>query len=221
MRIVSVASHGNGAGKTRFLESLLAAHPGRFHAVKFTTIFATGQFCPKDAQKRCACTRLHDRFEVIADPATIEQPGTDTGRLARSGAVRVLWCLAREGAHAEGWEHVKELLPQDAEVVTEGNTALLSVRSDVLLFLVNPSMPRRFWKSNWRPLAERADVVVVNDAPEAIGRRKPAPSEDRAAALREVLDAAPRALRVDARLTEPWSAWACALDPLIAASPVR
>jgi hypothetical protein len=184
--------------------------------VKFTTIFSTGQFCPKDAQKRCACTRLHDRFEVISDLETIEQADTDTGRIARAGALQVLWCLAREGAHAEAWEHVKELVPADSEIVTEGNTALLSIPTDALIFLVNPSMPRRYWKSNWKPLAERAHAVVVNDAPQAIGRRKPAPPEERAASLAEVLAAAPLALRVTGHLDTPWHAWGSPLDRLVA-----
>lgn len=209
MRLIGVVSHGNGAGKTRLITSLLEAHPGRFAVVKFTTVYRDGQFCPKDAQKRCACSRLHDRFNVITDPATLAQDDTDTGRITAAGARRVLWCLSRDGAHGQAWPHVQELLgPDSPEIVTEGNSALLEIPSDALLFVVNPCMPRKFWKPNWRPLAERASVLIVNEAPEAIGRREPADVAERRAALAEVHEACPEAPRVVARLDAPWSEWA-------------
>ena len=208
MRLIGVVSHGNGAGKTRFITSLLEAHPGRFAAVKFTTVYRDGEFCPKDAQKRCACSKLHDDFNVITDAATLSQEGTDTGRITAAGASRVLWCLTREGAHEAGWQHVKELLSPDDEIVTEGNSAMLVVPSDVLIFIVNPWMQRRFWKPNWRPPAERAHLVVINEAPEAIGRRPPADETERQAAMVDVQEAAPETPRVVARLEAPWGEWA-------------
>ena len=208
MRLIGVVSHGNGAGKTRLITSLLEAHPGRFSVVKFTTVFSDGKFCPKDAQKRCACTQLHDRFNVITDPEILAQENTDTGRITAAGARGVLWCLARPDAHGEAWEHVKKMLPADGELVTEGNSALLVVPSDALIFLVNPCMPRKFWKANWKPLAEKASVIVVNEAPEAIGKRRPAEAEERRASLREVQEAAPETPRIVARLEAPWDEWA-------------
>jgi hypothetical protein len=208
VRIVSVASHGNGAGKTRLITSLLEAHPGRFAAVKFTTIFRDGQFCPKDEQARCACSKLHGEYHVITDEATLSQDDTDTGRIWAAGARPVLWALAREGGHGKAWEHAREFLRPEAEVLTEGNTALLTIPSDVLLFVVNPCAQRRFWKSNWRPLAERAHAIVVNEAPMALGRRKPASLEEAAASLAEVQEAAPQVPRIVARLDAPFRDWA-------------
>ena len=214
MKLIGVVSHGNGAGKTRLITNLLEAHPGRFSVVKFTTVYRDGEFCPKDAQKRCACSKLHDRFNVISDAATLTQDNTDTGRISAAGARRVLWCLSREGAHAEAWPHVQELLQRDeggeamTEVITEGNSALLEIPSDALIFLVNPCMPRKFWKSNWKELAERAAAIVVNEAPEAIGKRTPAEAEERKASLAEVHAAAPEVPRIVARLDAPWADWA-------------
>ena len=208
MRLIGVVSHGNGAGKTRFITGLLEANPGRFATVKFTTVYRDGKFCPKDTQRTCACTRLHDEFNVITDPEVLAQPNTDTGRITAAGARKVIWCLAREGAHLEAWQHVKELLAPDEELVTEGNSAMLVVPSDLLIFLVNPCMPRRFWKSNWRALAERAHVVVVNEAPEAIGKRRPADEAERRASMAEVQAATPETPRIVGRLTAPWAEWA-------------
>jgi hypothetical protein len=209
VRLIGVVSHGNGAGKTLFIERLLQAHPARFACVKFTTVFKDGQFCPKDAQKRCACSRLHgDAFHVITDAKTIAQDDTDTGRITAAGASPVVWCLARPGAHVEAWQHAREFLREDAEVVTEGNTALEHVRADAIVFLANPSMPRKFWKPNWLPLAHRADAIVINDAPQALGRRAPASDDERRASLREVEEANPEAPRIVARMDEAWDAWA-------------
>lgn len=223
MRLIGIVGHGNGAGKTLFLERLIAAFPGRFAALKFTTVFKDGN-CPKDAQRRCACTRLHESFTILtniggvslddsadsgpSDAETIGMPNTDTGRLVAAGADPVLWCLAKPGEHELAWEHLRELLPPGKDIVTEGNSALLVVPSDVLIFLVNPAMPRKFWKSNWLELAVRAHVVVVNDAPEAIGRRRPASAAEKREAMAEVHEAAPETPRVVARLEAPWEEWA-------------
>ncbi len=207
MRLLGIVSHGNGAGKTLFIERLLEAHPGRFAAVKFTTVFRDGN-CPKDAQRRCACTRLHEAFTVISDDQAIRTENTDTGRIARAGADPVIWCLCKPGEHAAGWAHVQELLPGDRELVTEGNSAMEVIPSDALIFLVNPAMPQKFWKSNWLALLQRSRAVVVNDAPGALGRRAAAAPEERRRALDAVHEAAPQTPRVVARLDEPWAAWA-------------
>jgi hypothetical protein len=93
-------------------------------------------------------------------------------------------------------------------VLTEGNTAMTSIASEALVFIVNPAMPRKFWKANWRELAERSQALVVNEAHEALGRKPPAPTEERAAALAEVQAIAPSTPRIVARLQEPFREWA-------------
>jgi hypothetical protein len=208
VRIVGVVSHGNGTGKTRLITSAARRWPGRFAAVKFTTIFSDGKFCPKDVARTCACTRLHDDYQVIRDQATLDVPDRDTGRLIAAGLDPVLWCLARPDTHASAWPHVREMLPPDAELLTEGNTAMQVVPADALLFVVNPCVPRAAWKADWKELAQRAAVVIVNEAPEALGRRRGASAEQREAALAEVEEATPETPRVVARLDEPLAEWA-------------
>ena len=208
MRIVGVVSHGNGTGKTRLLTSAAEHWPGRFAAVKFTTIFTDGKFCPKDVAKTCACTRLHDDFQVLADSASLDVEDRDTGRMLRAGLKPVLWALARPSTHEKAWPHVRELLGEDTELLTEGNTAMHVVPADALIFVVNPRVPRAAWKPDWKELAQRSRVVVVNDAPEALGRRRPASDEDFAAALAEVEEATAGTPRVVARLQEPLESWA-------------
>jgi len=160
--IVSVAAPGNGSGKTTALASILSAFPGRFTAVKFTTVFRDGVNCPR-TEKACACRELHGAYTVVTDPAILAMAESDTGRLTRSGARAVLWCLARPGAHAEAWAHLRQgLLPEGAVLLTEGNSIVPWIDPDLLIMVMSPLLPKGRWKQDAWDLARRADVVVVN-----------------------------------------------------------
>ena len=162
MRILSVTAPGNGSGKTTALAAILGGFPGRLTAVKFTTVFRDGVNCPR-TEKSCACGELHSDFTVVTDPAKLEAEDTDTGRLARAGARAVIWCLARPGAHAAAWAHVKTMLPPGrGEVLTEGNSVVPALAPDLLMMVMSPKLPREKWKTDAWTLARRADVVIVN-----------------------------------------------------------
>ena len=208
MRLVGVVSHGNGTGKTRLLTSVAEHWPGRFSAVKFTTIFSDGKFCPRDVAKTCACTKLHEDYQVIDDLESLDQPNTDTGRMIAAGLAPVRWCLARPDTHGAAWKHLSTMIPEDAELLTEGNTAMHSVPSDRLVFVVNPRVPRAAWKDDWKALAERSSVVIVNDSVEAVGRRRPAGDEEAGRSLAEVQEATPGLPRVVARYDAAFADWA-------------
>ncbi len=162
MRIVSIAAPGNGSGKTHVLTACLRAHPGRFAAVKFTTVFRDGANCPRTATA-CACRSLHGRFTVVTDASVLGMPDTDTGRLTGAGARRVLWCLARPDAHAEAWGHIRQdLIPGEELVLTEGNTAIPVLKPDLLIFVASPAVDRGRWKPDAEKLIRDADHVIVN-----------------------------------------------------------
>jgi len=163
MRIISIVAPGNGSGKTTAAAAILSAFPGRFHAAKFTTVFRDGVNCPR-GPATCACRRLDGPYTVVTDPTTIETPGTDTGKLARAGAISVHWCLCRPDAHAEAWRHFRERhLPASADLVTEGNSIVPHIDPDLLLMVASPATPRRRWKPDSLALARAADVLVLND----------------------------------------------------------
>jgi hypothetical protein len=162
VRIISIAAPGNGSGKTSVIAGILAAHPGRLTAVKFTTVFRDGINCPR-TERACACRELHGRYTVVTDPQVLATEDTDTGRLTRAGARAVLWCLARVGAHEEAWAHLKAaLVPEDADLITEGNTVVPHLRPDLLVMVASPRLPRGRWKPDAWDLMRRADHVVVN-----------------------------------------------------------
>ena len=162
MSIISVAATGNGSGKTSMLSTIHAAFPGTLDAIKFTTVFSDGVNCPRTATA-CACRELHGRFRVVTDPDILASEETDTGRLIRSGARSMLWCLARPGAHRELWAHVRsDLLEEGAHVITEGNSIVPFLSSDLVIMVMSPRLSRARWKPDTWDLAGRADFVVVN-----------------------------------------------------------
>lgn len=163
MRTLSIAGPANGAGKTSLAAALCRAFPGRLDVVKFTTVYRDGSFCPRDDDDRCACRDLDGPFLVCEDRDVVEREGTDTGRIARAGARRTHWAVSRPDGYRLLWPHLRELhLEPDARVVTEGNTAAAFIGPDLLVFLLNPYVPREKWKDNaWRVLAG-ADVVFIN-----------------------------------------------------------
>ena len=162
MRILSVAAPGNGSGKTLTLAAILAAWPGRFDTVKFTTVFKDGVNCPR-TQRACACRELHGRFTVITDPGILATEQTDTGRLTRAGARSVLWCLTQADAHAEAWMHLREELLAGVDLLlTEGNSIIPILSPDLLVVVMSPVTPRERWKPDTWPLVARAHVVIIN-----------------------------------------------------------
>lgn len=159
---VSVAAPCNGSGKTSLLLAILQAFPGAFSTAKFTTIYREEQFCPV-GDSGCPCHRLEGSFLLCEDAAVLAQPGTDTGKLVEAGARQSYWGVARP----DGYPALVGLLRRDrfresTLLLTEGNTVLEHLAPDVLLFVVNPCLPRSWWKGDSERLLEAADLVVVN-----------------------------------------------------------
>ncbi len=161
MRIVSVAAPGNGSGKTLAISSILGAFPGRLTAVKFTTVFRDGVNCPR-TETACACRSLHGKFTIVTDPAVLAASETDTGRLGAAGAREVFWCLARPGAHEAAWRHMRDLLPEGCDLITEGNTIIPVLAPDLLFVIMSPGIARARWKGDTWELVRRANAVVIN-----------------------------------------------------------
>ena len=159
---VSVAAPCNGSGKTSLLLAILQAFPGVFSTAKFTTIYRDEQFCPV-GNSGCPCHRLEGNYLLCEDSKVLAQPDTDTGKLVEAGAREPFWGVARP----EGYAALVDLLRRDrfrdsTRLLTEGNTVLGHMTPDFLLFVVNPCLPRNWWKGDSERLMEAADLVVVN-----------------------------------------------------------
>lgn len=196
--VVSVAGATSRAGKTALAESCLAALPrGSATAVKFTTTEDVFERCPRGTT--CTVCDLDQPWRLVVDPAVLGVRGTDTERLTRAGARRVVWVIARRSAARDAWLEVAAGL--EGPVVMEGSSVVDFAEPRVLLFVVHPRLDPERWKPGSASLIRRADVVIVNSAEGRGG--EPAPA---------VLEAVSRArggrdLRV-ADVTRPLHEWA-------------
>ena len=162
MKVISVAAPCNGSGKTSLILAILKAFPGVFSAAKFTTIYREERFCPL-GDHDCACHRLDGQYTICTDPEVLSQPDTDTGKIWRAGAKQTLWCIAR----IEGYpEMLKDLsaryLDDRTLLLIEGNTVIHYLPAHLRLFVVNPFLPRSWWKGDSEDFLDKADFVIVD-----------------------------------------------------------
>ncbi|MBI4615101.1 MAG: molybdenum cofactor guanylyltransferase, partial [Planctomycetes bacterium] len=159
--ILAITAPANGSGKTTLACRILEAHPGLFAAAKVITVYQESRYCPRDG-KECACRLLHGDWKIVEDENELAREGTDTGRLVRAGARKVLWGLARPGGHPALWKELSPRLPAGAPVLCEGSGIADVARPECLLFVFDPGVPRRRWKDGAEESLARADLVVVN-----------------------------------------------------------
>lgn len=159
LAVVSVAGATSRAGKTALAESCLAASPrGSVTAVKFTTTEDVFERCPRGTQ--CTVCDLDRPWRLVQDPAILGVQGTDTERLARAGARRVVWAIARRSAAREAWAAASAGL--DGPVVMEGSSIVAYAEPRLLLFVVHPRLDPARWKPGSEELIRRADAVILN-----------------------------------------------------------
>lgn len=164
MQIISVSGATSRSGKTSLAVTLFRAlPPGASKAVKFTTTEDEHVGCARGSP--CTVCDIDVDFRIVTDPAIIEQEGTDTARLAASGAAQVLWCIARVSALERAWKAVLERLSPHDTLVIEGSTVLQAVSPDLSFFVINPALPLNRWKQTARQLIPACDFVCINIPP--------------------------------------------------------
>ena len=179
MVLVSVSGACSRAGKTALAVSLLRALPrGEAAAVKFTTTEDVFERCPRGTP--CVVCDIAVPYRIVSDPATLGEPGTDTARLAETGAAPVVWAIARLGSVEPAWSAVRRRVQSRPLVVMEGSTITHLARPDLHLFVVHPFLSPSRWKPGSAERIARCDAVVVN-VPRAEAR---APSASVMAELR-------------------------------------
>jgi hypothetical protein len=157
---VAVAGACSRSGKTALAVTLLRALPDPA-ALKFTTTDDVFERCPRGAP--CVVCDIDVPFRVVEDPPVLNQPGTDTERLSRAGARRVLWVIAKRGSARQAWQAaVIRLAGSPGPLVIEGSTVVDLAQPDLLIFVVHPFLSPARWKPGSGELMRRADLVVVN-----------------------------------------------------------
>jgi hypothetical protein len=177
--------------------------------VKFTTTEDVFERCPRGTP--CVVCDIDVPFRIVSDAPTLEEPGTDTDRLGRAGARRVVWAIARTSAVRPAWAAVRAMVGDVEMTVMEGSSIVPVAKPALRLFVAHPFLSPERWKPTSAALIAESDLVVVN---------RPA-SESRAPAP-QVMDAlhAHRGggpLTV-ADVTRPLSEWAPALSARLASA---
>jgi hypothetical protein len=161
LALVSVSGACSRAGKTALAVTLLRAlPPRRAAAVKFTTTDDVFERCPRGTP--CVVCDIPVPFRIVTDARVLGEPGTDTDRLARAGASRVVWAIARRSAAAEAWDQVRGMLAGEGLAVMEGSTIVALARPDLSLFVAHPHLSPARWKPTSPALIAGSDLVVVN-----------------------------------------------------------
>jgi hypothetical protein len=161
MKVISIDAPCNGSGKTSLILSILRTFPNTFAFTKFTTIYGDEQFCPaKDHD--CACHRLRGDYNICTDAEVLSKPDTDTGRIWRAGALQTLWCVSRPEGYPEMLREYTNHLRVDTPLLVEGSTVAKHLRPTLHVVVVNPLLPKSWWKDNAEQAIYAADFVVVN-----------------------------------------------------------
>jgi predicted GTPase len=200
MPVIAVAGACSRAGKTALAEAFLRAlPPGQALALKFTTTADVFQRCPRGAP--CVVCDIDVPFRLVSESAILDEPGTDTQRLALAGARRVVWVIARASAVAPAWQAAARALDLPSRLaVLEGSTIVEHARPELTLFVVHPFLSHSRWKPTSQRLIASADAVVVNLA----SSQTRGPSRD---VMRAIERARPRDLRI-ADVTRGLHEWA-------------
>jgi hypothetical protein len=204
LALVSVSGACSRSGKTALAVTLLRALPGRrAAAVKFTTTEDVFERCPRGTP--CVVCDIDVPFRIVSDPQTLGQPGTDTDRLARAGAARVVWAIARTSAVRPAWAAVERIIGDGEVTVMEGSTIVGVARPDLRVFVVHPFLSPGRWKPTSAALIAQSDLVVVN-------RTAAEPRPPTAEVLAAVSSHRPVADTLVADVTLPLGAWAPGLQ---------
>jgi len=132
MKAIVIAGAHSGIGKTLQAERLLRVLPG-WSGLKVTT--SSKKRCPRGTSDCGVCAGLKRDFEIIEDEQIIEQAGTDTARLKRAGAAKVIWLKSTSKGLRRGLKKALARLKGTAGVVIEGTSVLKYIKPDLLIFL--------------------------------------------------------------------------------------
>lgn len=161
MKTVCITSSESGSGKTT-LAKILLRHLNNWAACKVTACLpAELHSCPRKTP--CGvCSSLKTNYEIEYKKNIIEKKGTDTYRLSRAGAEKVLWVKAKPDFLAEAIGKVLKKFRKYRGIIFEGNHALKVLNPDlsVMLFPDGSHM-----KKSARDIMDKIDIFVkdMND----------------------------------------------------------
>ncbi len=155
MSIVVVGGHTRNIGKTTLMESILRATPQLHWTAMKITQFGHG-VCSANGDP-CDCDT--GEHTVAVSEERHADSGTDTARMLRAGAHRVLWVRTRQGQLADAMPRIRKEAALATNLLLESNSVLRFLRPDLYLAVLDPANPD-FKPSALRYL-DRADALLT------------------------------------------------------------
>ncbi len=162
MKIIVVAGKRSSVGKTALAERLLSKLSG-YSAIKTTTIRKSR--CPKEASDCNICDEFGGGFEIIEETKVINQKGTDSARLKKAGAKKVLWLKASLRGLRSGMEEAISKLSNSPGIIIEGTSVLKYLVPDLIFYLKGPEKKDlRTYGDNKSPWAKTITKFIEKEA---------------------------------------------------------
>lgn len=156
MKTIVISGAYSGIGKTQVAEELLRTLPN-WSAIKIT--LKKDSNCPR--QTNChICDELDGEFDIVTDERTIQKKGTDTARLKRAGAKKVIWLKSTLKGLRRGFKETFGMLKGSEGVVIEGTSILKIIKPDTLIYIDDKKRPLRRAAKEAR---KRADIIIDVD----------------------------------------------------------
>lgn len=158
MKTIVISGSYSNIGKTLLAEEILRSFRN-WSAIKVT--LKRKSRCPRKTSSSCGvCKEIKSDFSIITDRKVIDQPQTDTARLKKAGAKRVVWLKATLNGLKTGLEKTLESLRDSEGVVIEGTSLLRYINPDLTVYLRGKSSHVR---APAKEAEKKADIIIDVD----------------------------------------------------------
>ena len=153
LKTIVVAGAHSSTGKTLLAEEILRALPD-YSALKITV--KKGSRCPR--RDGCqVCSRFKGDFDIITDRKLINEKGTDTARLKKAGAKKVVWLKATSKGLKAGFKKALGQFKGSKGIVIEGTSILRHIKPDAAIYIKDNNKNLR---SAAKIAKEKADIII-------------------------------------------------------------
>lgn len=158
--MVLIGATGRNSGKTTLAIQIIEALKEHIPIVAFKliTIKEHGDICPRGGQGCGICKGLKDCFDIIEEKGS----GTkDTMLLKKAGADKVFLIRAFKENLREALKEALKLVPENALILCESNSARLVVKPAVFIMIKSSTAPDV--KLTAKAVMQYADVILPQD----------------------------------------------------------
>ena len=154
MKTIVISGNRSDIGKTFLAEEMLRGMRN-WSALKVTRVRA-GSRCPRD--KGCTvCSELSKDFDIITDEKIINKKDTDTARMKKEGAKKVIWLKANLNGLRQGLKKALYYLRASEGVVIEGTSVLKYIKPDLAIYLKDGAARL---KPSAKQAEKKADIII-------------------------------------------------------------